>query len=109
MKIKQQLFIGLLASGLVLSAQASPYFFRGSLKAKQQMKVKVKLNLNKIDAKMLSNNIKGIGIKRAQAIVAYRQHHGQFKTIDDLAKVKGIGPKFVKKHRKNLIEQLMVQ
>ena len=33
----------------------------------------------------------GIGEKRAQAIVAYREEHGPFQTVDELDKVEGIG------------------
>ncbi|OSI14658.1 ComEA family DNA-binding protein [Neisseria dumasiana] len=33
----------------------------------------------------------GIGPSKAAAIVAYRQHNGQFKSVDDLKNVKGIG------------------
>ena len=33
----------------------------------------------------------GIGPAKAKAIVAYRQQNGQFKTVEDLKKVKGIG------------------
>ena len=37
--------------------------------------------------------LKGIGQKKAQAILAYRQQIGAFKSIQDLTKVKGIGEK----------------
>jgi competence protein ComEA len=33
--------------------------------------------------------VKGINASKARAIVAYRKKHGNFKTLDDLAKVKG--------------------
>jgi len=36
--------------------------------------------------------VKGIGLIMAQNIVAYRDKKGQFRAIDDLLKVKGIGP-----------------
>lgn len=33
----------------------------------------------------------GVGPAKAKAIVAYRKQHGQFKTLDELKNVKGIG------------------
>ena len=38
-------------------------------------------------------SLKGVGMKRAKAIIAYREEHGKFSTVDDLLKVKGIGAK----------------
>lgn len=50
------------------------------------------VNLNTADAKSLTT-LKGIGDKRAEAIVAYRKQHGAFKTMDDLMGVKGMTKK----------------
>ncbi|MEG9134406.1 ComEA family DNA-binding protein, partial [Acinetobacter baumannii] len=36
--------------------------------------------------------LKGVGEKKAQAIVEYRQKNGSFKNIDEIKNVKGIGP-----------------
>lgn len=36
-------------------------------------------------------SLKGVGVKKAQAIVTYRQTNGPFVKIDDLLKVQGIG------------------
>jgi len=41
--------------------------------------------------------LNGIGKVKAEAIVAYRTQHGKFQTVDDLAKVKGIGSKIIEK------------
>ena len=41
----------------------------------------------------------GIGPKKAEAIVQYREANGPFKTVDDLVQVKGIGPKTLEKLR----------
>lgn len=39
----------------------------------------------------------GIGEKTAEDIVFYRQEHGPFKSVDELTKVNGIGPKKLEK------------
>ncbi len=57
------------------------------------------VNINTADAATLSRELQGIGIKRAQAIVDYRQKHGPFKSADELALVKGIGPAALAKNR----------
>lgn len=61
------------------------------------------VNINTADAQSLSKNIKGIGLKKAQAIIAYREKNGTFKKIEDLKKVKGIGVKLLEKNKDSLI------
>lgn len=60
------------------------------------------INLNTADAKALSRSIKGIGLKRAEAMIKYREAHNGFHSIDDLAQVPGLGKNFVKTHREEL-------
>ena len=60
------------------------------------------INLNKADVAMLAGSFKGIGMKRAEAIVAYREAHQGFKSLDELAEVKGIGQRFVERNRDEL-------
>ena len=48
------------------------------------------VNINTATATELEA-LPGIGPAKAKAIVAYRQQNGQFKTVEDLKKVKGIG------------------
>lgn len=59
------------------------------------------VNINEADITQLQT-LSGIGEKKAQAIITYRQENGSFKSIDDLNKVSGIGEKTVEKIR-NLI------
>ena len=44
----------------------------------------------------------GVGPSRAQSIDDYRRQHGDFRAIDDLRKVPGIGPKTMEKVRGSL-------
>ena len=57
------------------------------------------VNINTADAATLSRELKGIGAKRAQAIVDYRTKNGPFRSVDELALVKGIGPAAIAKNR----------
>jgi len=61
------------------------------------------VDINTATADSLAVNIKGVGKKKAEAIIAYRQANGPFKTIEELTKVKGIGLKLVEKNRDNLL------
>jgi competence protein ComEA len=67
-----------------------------------------KINLNKADVSSLIGSFKGIGEKRAQAIIAYRDSHKGFKSIEELAEVKGLGQHFVQTHREKLNEVFSV-
>lgn len=50
------------------------------------------VDINQADATQLAT-LKGIGPKKAEAIITYRTAHGGFKTVAELASVKGIGLK----------------
>ena len=61
------------------------------------------VNVNTADAPTLAKNINGVGPKKAQAIVTYRQSNGPFKSIKDLVKVKGIGQKTIDRNKSVLL------
>jgi len=60
------------------------------------------VDINKADANTIAKELTGIGLSRAQAIVAYREKNGAFKSVDDLRKVKGIGAKTLEQNRANI-------
>lgn len=62
------------------------------------------IDLNTADVKTLSKSVKGIGKKRAEAIIKYRQEHGKFKSVNELSEVPGLGEKFVLSHMSKLQE-----
>ena len=53
------------------------------------------VNINTADAETLAAALTGVGLTKAEAIVAYRTRHGAFKSAADLASVKGIGPRIL--------------
>ncbi|NCC62896.1 ComEA family DNA-binding protein [Desulfobulbus propionicus] len=55
-----------------------------------------KVNINTATAAELAA-LNGIGPAKAEAIVAYRTTNGNFTTVEDLTKVKGIGEKIIEK------------
>ncbi|MDV4312093.1 ComEA family DNA-binding protein [Acinetobacter indicus] len=59
------------------------------------------MNLNMATAAQLQQ-LSGVGQKKAEAIIEYRNRHGKFKRIEDLQLVKGIGPALLAKNRHRL-------
>ncbi|MGH8158338.1 MAG: ComEA family DNA-binding protein [Rhodanobacter sp.] len=57
------------------------------------------VNVNKADAATIASSLDGIGQSKAQAIAAWRDAHGPFKSADDLAQVKGIGAATLERNR----------
>lgn len=61
------------------------------------------VDLNRADARTLAEAMNGVGLIKAEAIVAYRAAHGPFRRIEDLARVKGIGAKTIASNRDVLV------
>ena len=59
------------------------------------------VNINTATVKQLQK-VDGIGKKIAVKIVAYREEHGAFSSVDDLLKVRGIGKKTLAKAKDQL-------
>ena len=59
------------------------------------------LDINSADAIAVALN--GVGLTKAQEIVAYREMFGNFHSVEELADVKGIGPATVEKNRQRII------
>jgi competence protein ComEA len=55
-----------------------------------------KVDINKASVQELET-LSGIGAAKAEAIVQYREEHGNFKKKEDLVQVKGVGDKIVEK------------
>jgi len=66
------------------------------------IQVSGKLNLNTADAVTLQKELDGIGMSKAKAIVAYREEHGSFQSVDELLEIKGIGNALLERNREKL-------
>lgn len=94
------LSVGLMAAPSSFAAEAGA---KPSAKVTQVQQVPSKVNVNKASAEEISAVLNGVGLKKAEAIVAYRKANGKFKKLEQLAEVKGIGEKTVRKNRDKLV------
>ncbi len=65
--------------------------------------VEAQVDINHADAKTLAQSLIGVGLVKAEAIVAYRDEHGPFSRAEDLGKVKGIGAKTINANRDAIV------
>lgn len=63
------------------------------------------VNINTASAAEIAETLQGVGESKAQAIVAYREQHGQFESADALSSVTGIGAATVDKNRERIAVQ----
>ena len=104
MRIKNHLLCFVLANGLALSCNAathashSPHQHRPKHQSHSILSSQPSVDLNTAQAKELARQMKGIGKHRAEAIVAYRDVHGRFSSVDDLINVKGISRRMLAKY-----------
>ena len=63
------------------------------------------VNVNKAGAEEIAENLKGVGMSKAQAIVDYREENGSFAHVDELVNVKGIGIRTVDQNRGMILLQ----
>lgn len=64
-----------------------------------QQAVSDKLNINTASASEIQKALIGIGAKKAEAIVQYREKHGNFTMAEQLLEVQGIGKATLEKNR----------
>jgi competence protein ComEA len=60
------------------------------------------VNINTADAQTIADSLKGIGLKKAEAIVKYRTEKGPFKAVEELTNVNGIGEKTIEKNKADI-------
>jgi len=63
------------------------------------------VNVNTASAEEIAENLKGIGVSKAQKIVEYREANGGFAHVDELVNVKGIGVRTIDQNRGMILLQ----
>ena len=121
MKLMKHLFSSLFVAGAMLSTQAiaeentaeqaQP---QPQTQVKQQTAVQApsqtvqqsvsdRLNINTASASDIQKALIGIGAKKAEAIVQYREKHGNFTVAEQLLEVQGIGKATLEKNRDRIV------
>ena len=61
------------------------------------------IDINRADAKTLAETMSGVGLVRAEAIVAYRNAHGPFHSVEELSRIDGIGTRTIAANRTAIV------
>lgn len=94
----RQLFSALVLALSVFGFSAQAGTNKEPSKVETVQAKEAKVNINTADAQQIAKTLTGIGIKKAEAIVAYRNQNGPFKNTNELMKVKGVGSATLKKN-----------
>lgn len=85
-------------AGSVVTQHASPGLLPENSPPPQQEQV----SINQATAEQLSAAMNGVGLKKAQAIVNYREQYGPFSAIQQLSEVPGIGNALIERNAARL-------
>ncbi|EGY29489.1 competence protein ComEA helix-hairpin-helix repeat region [Candidatus Regiella insecticola 5.15] len=61
-----------------------------------------RISINTATAEQLAKSLNGIGMKKAEAIVSYREQYGRFTELEQLQEVSGIGSSFLERNSAKL-------
>jgi competence protein ComEA len=90
---------------LLLGGPTNHLFAESSNDSSTTTTTATSVNINTASAEVLATVLNGVGEKRAQAIVEYREAHGPFADKKDLLKVKGIGDAVLAKNSSLIVLQ----
>ncbi len=104
--IRSGVFVLMASSSLSLLASTTPAFAQAQTIAEQapaEIQPDNRVNINTADAETLALALDGIGMAKAQEIIVYREQNGDFKTVDELQNVRGIGKATVERNRSRIL------
>ncbi|WP_428945429.1 helix-hairpin-helix domain-containing protein [Pantoea sp. FN060301] len=91
-----------LAVGLMtgISVHAEPTALSGETKATAQTAAVTQgqVSINQASAEELAAALNGVGLKKAEAIVSYREQYGPFTEVTQLKEVPGLGNALVERN-----------
>ncbi len=61
------------------------------------------VNINTASIELLAQELVGVGPELAKRIVDFREHYGEFKSIEALGDVRGIGPSLLTKNEGKIV------
>ena len=91
---------GMSHSALAAAPAAKPTTVqsKAAVPAKASDEEGTRVSINNASAEELARAMNGVGLKKAQAIVSYREEYGPFKTVEDLKQVPGMGNSLVERN-----------
>ena len=105
--LKKSKNILLIAASLVALSGVSASFANPADQGRALVagQVQEQVNINTASAGEIAASLRGVGLKTAESIVAYRDAHGDFQSLDALTMVKGMGSKTVSRNKQRIILQ----
>lgn len=103
------ILLGLLSAGVLATEAPQPSSVTGTAEQAQSSKAKPavanlnQVNINTATAAEIQDKLVGIGAKKAQAIVEYREKNGRFLNAEQLTEVSGIGKATLDKNRDRIV------
>ena len=88
---------------LLLSLFCSLGTLAQSIQESKYEGIDITVNVNTASADEISTLLIGIGKKKAEDIVSYRDLYGKFENVEALTQVKGIGSSTLEKNRNRIL------
>lgn len=74
----------------------------GEARADQNREVEG-ININLAEADLIAESLEGIGTVRAEAIIRYREENGEFRSLDELGEVRGVGEQTLMRNSERIV------
>lgn len=91
--------LGTVFTGTVMAAEKAAESVAQTEQPAATVAVNQKVNINTATAAEIQKALVGIGAKKAEAVVQYREKHGAFSAVEQLLEVQGIGKATLEKNR----------